>query len=105
MCPGLWGRDPSGRVAAQLGEPFPRRVAQPRGRQGAPVASSPQPLLGFRVPDQPFSDVPRVQDAFRVLRNEPSCPALFCPAGSLCWGSSRDLLLEALLGETQGRPL
>lgn len=58
MCPGLWGRDPSGRVAAQLGEPFPRRVAQPRGRQGAPFASSPQPLLGFRVPDQPFSDVP-----------------------------------------------
>lgn len=72
MCPGLWGKDPSGRVAAQLGEPFPRHVAQPRGRQGALIAPSPQPLLLFRAPDQPFSDVPRVQDAVRVLGSEPS---------------------------------
>lgn len=94
-------------MAAQLGEPFPRRMAQPRGRQGAPIALSPQRLLLFRAPDQPFSDVPRVQDAIRMLEERAflPCPALPCPVGSPCWGSSRDLLLEALLGETRGRPL
>lgn len=73
-----------------------------RGLPSLPVLS---PFLAFVSQISRYQMCPRVQDAFRVLRNEPSCPALFCPAESLCWGSSQDLLLEALLGETQGRPL
>ena len=72
-----------------------------------PPAPSPRPLLGFRAPDQPFSDLLMCMLPFWVLAIEPSCSALPCSVlqGPHVGAHPGNLLLQALLGEAQERPL